>query len=97
MVELNYSKGKKDKARWNLKVSKKINNYKSIEKSIMKRLTCAKITVYFIEHNSLNWEREIRLWENAYLLVGFQMRQSRKVGVQKRFVFSPGQCHSLLA
>lgn len=51
-----------------------MDNYKSIEESIMKRLTCAKITLYFIEHNSLNWEGEIRLWENAYLLVGFQMR-----------------------
>lgn len=57
-----------------MKVSKKIDNYKSIEESIMKRSTCAKITLYFIEHNSLNCEGEIRLWENAYLLVGFQMR-----------------------
>lgn len=73
MVELNYSKGEKDKARRSPKVSKKIDNYKSIEKSIMKRLTCAKIIVYFIEHNSLNWEGKTGLWENAYRLVEFQM------------------------
>ena len=39
----------------------------------MKKLTCAKIIVYFNGHNSLNWEGEIGLWENAYLLVVFQM------------------------
>lgn len=30
------------------------------------------------------------LWENVYLLVGFHANTNRKVGVQKRPVFSPG-------